>query len=502
MKKKIYTLTSAIILAAGMSACEEKLDLAPVSEVGSNGFYKNTADFEKAVTGVYSQLRGYPMVHFDLSEVRSDNIYAPGTSGIRDYNLVNNFNRTLATNAQMSRAWNSNYNGIMRANTVIEKLSADAVPDEALRTRFEAEAKFLRAMYYFDLVRWFGRVPLFDRSLSPLEALEVPRSPVEDVYNLILADLQFAVENLPESYGADNVGRATSHAARGILARVYLTRSGPELHPDGPTLGTDEYTQALQLLNEIINSGRFAMLSDYDRIFAYDNENNSEIVFDIQYRSGGQGLGGEYVQGHYSEPYARAVGIPFAGGTPPDGPKTPSDGLLASFGEGDLRVAASIQQGYTDQNGNPSSESFINKYLDLNHLGVDRFDFELNFPVIRYTDVLMMKAEALLKTGGGQAEVDEIVNAVRTRAGLEPVANVTYEELMEERRKEFVGEGLRWHDLVRSGLVLDVMNAWIAEEDADEQKMAQNVVNFDIIYAIPQNQLDVKTGLYDQNPGY
>ncbi|MBD8489746.1 RagB/SusD family nutrient uptake outer membrane protein [Echinicola sp. CAU 1574] len=503
--KKIKNLYIVLIgLAAGvMTSCESKLDQSPISSLGSNGFYQNEADFIKALSGVYNGLNAYPINHFELSEVRSDNIYTPGTAGVRDYNLINNFNTNLATAGIMNSTWNGLYNNIMRANTIVDKLSADVVADDNTRTRIEGETKFLRALYYFDLVRFYGKVPLFDRPVTPLEALEIPRSPVTDVYDLIIADLQFAIANLPDEYSsATDLGRATSHAARGLLARVYMTRSGTQLHPDGPVLGTNEWSQALTLLDQIINSGQFDLVDSYADIFAYDNENNEEIVFDIQFLSGGQGVGGEYVQYHYPEAFARTNGIPFAGGTFPDAPKTVSADLMASYPSEDVRDDFSVWINYDDGNGNITQDRFIKKYLDLDNLGVDRFDFELNFPVIRYADILLMKAEALSKSGGSQSAIDAIVNEIRNRAGITaPVANVTYDQIMEERRREFIGEGLRWHDLVRSGMAIDVMLDWIAEEDA-ANKISTDITSDDLIYAVPINQLDVKEGLYEQNPGY
>src|SRR5699024_5028457 len=241
----------------------------------------------------------------------------------------------------------------------------------------EGETRALRGLYYFNLVRWFGKVPLIIEAVTPTEARNIPRSPVADVYDLIIGDLQFAIENLPESYSADNAGRVTSQAARGLLARIYLTRAGPQLHPDGPTMETDEYDEALRLLNEIINSGQFDLLDSYQEIFAYDNENNAEIIFDVQFHSGGQGLGCSYVVEYYSEQYARAVDIPFAGGTPIDAPKEPSDDLIQSYEDQDPRLEFSVQDGYTGESGDFIPEQFIKKFLDLNNLGVDRFDFGL-----------------------------------------------------------------------------------------------------------------------------
>jgi hypothetical protein len=154
-------------------------------------------------------------------------------------------------------------------------------------------------------------------------------------------------------------------------------------------------------------------------------------------------------------------------------------------------------------NGTFRAESFVSKFVNLTVARTlpDRFNFPINFPVIRYTDVLMMRAEALLKTGGSQSEVDAIVNLVRVRAGIPTVSDVTYEQLIEERRREFAGEGLRWHDLVRSGLVKTVMDAWLLV--GDENNAMPNALNINhILYPIPFTQIEVKKGLYQQNLGY
>lgn len=503
MKKISLILCSALLL--GLGACEDDLDQAPISEASAANFFRNTEDFQLAVNGVYNTLGGYPVRALNLSEVRSDNIYAPGVSGVRDWNPVNNFEKTLATNPLIADAWNANYNGILRANTVLDKINETAVPDAETRNRFIGEAKFLRAFFYFDLVRLFGRVPLFDRVVTPTEALEIPRSSVEDVYALIMSDLEDAITKLPGSYNASNKGRATAHAARGLLALVHLTRSGPEIHPDGPTLGVNEYDKALSLLNEVINSGQYGWVNNYASIFSYTNENNPDIVFDVQAiggNAGDVGVGSILPSEMYEELYARAVGIPFPGGIPIDGPKTPSTDLINSYPADDVRDDFSILPSYNDPSGALVNRAQFVKFLDLSQAGVDRFNWSINFPVLRYTDILLLKAEAILRgaSGGSQSEVDAIVNDVRARAGLDPVSNVDLDMLLEERRREFAAEGLRWHDLVRTGKVIEVMNAWDAVEDASNK--INTVTANDIIYPIPQTQLDVKKGLYEQNPGY
>ncbi len=504
--KKIFLLLVSVLV---FGACEKDLNLAPISDPGSNGFYKNADDFKQAVNGVYATFGvnsslnvDYASMYVVLDESRSDNIYSPGQAGVRDWNAINNFQNTIATLGTIASIWNMTFNGIMRANTVLDQLKANrgAVGDPALATRFEAEARFLRAYFYFDLVKWFGKVPIFETFVSPTDALNVGRSSVEDVYSLIISDLNFAISNLPQEYGAADKGRATSFAAKGILARVYLTRSGPKLHPDGPCLGTNEYGQALNLLQDIIQSNKFAMVSKYADIFDYNKEGNAEIIFDFQFVSGGVGAGGYYPTEYYDEGWGR-VNLKFPGGNPGDGSKRVSDDLLNSYDAGDLRIDPTFQMDYTDINGQVADAQFFDKFMNVAKAGGDRFDWSINYPVLRYTDVLMMKAECILQGApGSQADVDKIVTDVRARANVSAVSNVTLDMLLAERRKEFAGENLRWDDLVRTGKVVDVMNAWIQKEDVSGK--IQPVTNNFIIYPIPSNQLDVKQGLYTQNPGY
>jgi hypothetical protein len=497
--KKIFIL---IISIAVFSACEDDLDQAPISERSAANFYRNTEDFEQAVNGVYHSLNDYSSIHFYLSEVRSDNVYSPGT-GVREWNPVNNFDKTLETNVLMETAWNEPFRGIYLANTVLDQITEDLVPEQDARTRMIGECKFLRALFYFDLVRLFGKVPVLDHVTTPAKALEIPRTPVTDAYELIVDDLEEAISLLPEAYSAP--GKATSLAAKALLAKVYLTMSGPTYGIEGPGIAADEYSKALTLLNEVIGSGKFSWVNDYAQIFGYDTEANGDIIFAVQNindgTSGDRGIGTILPTLMYHESFAK-VYLPFAGGVPGDSPINPSDQLLASFDDQDVRDDVSILMSYVDENGNTNINPQFVKFLSLEdpHVPVDRFNWGINFPVIRYTDVLLMKAEALLQTGGGQTEIDQIVNDVRTRAGIGTVSNVTMDMLLEERRKEFVAEGLRWHDLVRTGKVIEVMNAWEAIDDAADK--IPGIVANDIIYAIHQSQLEVKEGLYEQNPGY
>ncbi len=495
MKRISIYLYTAIALI--FFSCEDDLEQAPISEIGSNSFYQSESDFQNAVNGIYNQLMPKAELYFDLSEIRSDNMYATTEVGVRDHEPINNFARSIAPNSLIANSWNNNFNGIMRANTVLDQLSEDVVPDASVRDNLEGQAKFLRALYYFDLIRWYGAVPLFETFVSPEEALEIPRSNPEEVYSLVISDLDDAINLLPGT--PEETGRASSWAAMALKAKVHLTRSGPDYGIEGPGLGVNEYDEALTLLNEVINNGPYAWVDDYAEIFSYNNENNPDIVFDVQFIGDGLGVGSYYPGYMAPSNYFTAVGIPFPGGLEV---KEVSDDLLESYGEGDVRREFSIQEGYTDLNDNFDPRPFYRKFLDEDEAGQDRFDWAINYPLIRYTDVLMMKAEAILQgASGSQDEVDEIVNDVRERAGLGSVSGVDLEMLMEERRREFAGEGLRWHDLVRSGMVIETMNAWLPTED-DRNVMAEEMEANWIIYPIPFDQLTVREGLYEQNDGY
>jgi len=498
MKKIFYSI---ILSAAIFSSCSDDLNLLPISSATTETFYKSTNDFIQGVNAVYADLRAYPDRQLNLSETRSDNLYAVSDGGVRDWEGINSFHKTIAANVYITEAWLTNYNGIYRANVVLDQLAKNGtlVTDATLRKRLEAEAKFLRATYYFDLVRWFGKVPVITTPVSVAEAITIPRSPVTDVYSLILSDLQYATENLSETNAAADKGRATKYSAKGLLALVYMTRSGPTYNIEGPGLGLNEWSQAITLLNSIIDSKKFSFLPSYTSIFSFTNENNAEVVFDIQYITGSSPvLGSTFAWLLVPDAYFQSKGKAIQGGLTI---RPVAETLIKSYETGDIRKTFSIQPGYV-YNGVSEPRSFFVKYVDLTKVPTNRLDWPINFIAQRYTDILMLKAECILHGATGtQAEVDAIVNQVRTRAGLTTsVSNVTLPQLMAERQKEFVAEGLRWHDLVRSGLVETIMPAWIATEDV--QKQIQPFQKNYIIYPIPQSEIDVKGGLYTQNAGY
>ena len=505
-----------IIIGAAIfiSSCEKKLDQSPISSATTATFYQQPSDFIQAINATYNDLRGYPDRALFLSEVRSDNIYPSNNDVARDHDPINNFAPNIASNVYVEEAWRVDFNGIFRANTVLDQIikNGSYIGNGGLATRLTAEAKFLRAFFYFDLVKYYGKVPLIDHPVLANEAMQIGRSSVADVYALIISDLQFAIANLPTgyggaypAYGTTDVGRATKYAAEAILANVYMTRSGPTYGIEGAGMGLNEWSQALPLLQDIISSGIFvfnatpyAFPVPTSGIFSYSNQNpayttgNREAIFDVMYITNQNPvLGATYPWILVPDAYFRSIGDTKLNGAL--GAPTISNDLVNKYPAGDKRLSPTI---HTTTFGN-DNHPFFRKYLDTTKIPTtSRFDWAINFIAVRYTDILMLKAECILHGAPGtQGDVDAIVNQVRARAGLPTVSNVTLPQLFDERRREFAGEGSRWFDLQRSGNLLAIMNAWIAVEDAAIHKMNQ-VAAKDIIYPVPQSQLDAAPGLY------
>jgi hypothetical protein len=506
--KKIFFLStiSAVFL---MASCNKDLNQVPISSSTTATFYKSPSDFLQATNAIYADLHNYPVRLANMSEIRSDNIYGVSVT-VRDWDPVNDFSPSLAANAYVTEAWGTDFNGIFRANTLLDQVAKNGsnIGSASLATRLQAEAKFLRAFYYFDLLRYYGKLPIIDHPVTAPEANAIGRSSVADVYKLIIADLQSAIANLPTTYTGVDVGRATKYAAEALLAQVYMAKSAPSYGIEGPGTGSNEWNLALPLLQDIISSGKFAFEPTYSNIFSYTNQSpavNKEAVFDVMYTSGISGTSDLYGA---SFPWALAPNTYFLSikDTKSNGSLEiipVSNDLTNSYDAADVRKAFSINTaGYTNA-GSTEIRPFFKKWLDITKIPTaSRFDWGINFIAIRYTDVLMLKAECILNgaTGGSQADVDAIVNQVRTRAGLPSVSGVTLAQLFDERRREFADEGSRWFDLQRSGNLLTIMNSWIAKEDA--QKAIKPVIANYVIYPVPQTQLDAAPGLYSQNPGY
>lgn len=515
--KKIFLCLSLACALVALGGCEKELDQTPISTGSVPDFYKTSADFDQAMSAVYGSLRGYPDREVILSELRSDNMFAVSSIGSRDWDPINNFSAALLViNPYVADAWAADYSTIFRANTMLAQLTENGAIAGSLRSRYEGEAKFIRAFMYFDLVRKFGKVPVIDQPLIPQEVAKIPRSEVAEVYALIESDLRTAISNLPVAYtgtgigATSGVGRITSGAAKGMLALMYLTKSGPTYGIDGPGLNSNEYDKANVLLDEIIagtGTARYALqtgTTGYANIFSPTNENNSEVLFDLQYLSNGTGnLGSSFMNVVAPDGYYTSLALPFSAGSVEIKPCS-NDLNNVAYAINDTRRAVNIQQGYTNANVT-DTRPFFKKYINVAAKGTSRTDWATNFIVLRYADILMMKAECEVRgVGGSAATAAARLTPLRTRAGQPAFTTLTLQSLMDERRREFAGENLRWNDLMRSGLALTTMNAWAAREDnaPPNNRIARPITADLLLLPVPQVERSSAPGLYEQNPGY
>ena len=510
--KKIFFIF-AIALSILTISCNKDLTQIPISQGTTLTFYQSPSDFIQGINAAYSALRGYPDRLLNLSEIRSDNIYGVSDLGVRDWDPINSFQKAITGNLYVEEAWSADFNGIFRANTVLEQIKTNGakINSATLQTRLDAESHFLRAFFYFDLVKYYGKLPIIDHTVIASEANAIPRSPVADVYKLIIADLQTAIANLPPSYTGVDVGRATKYAAEALLAQVYMARSGPTYSIDGPGLGLNEWSLALPLLQDIISSGLFTLNTNFANIFSYTNQNptvNKEAVFDVMYVSGASGTssiyGATFCWDLCPNMYFKSINDSKSNGALEAIPV--SNDLISKYAATDVRKAFTIHTAAYNNAGSNETRPFFQKYLDFTKIPTtSRFDWGINFIAIRYTDVVLMKAECVLNGApGSQAtDVDAVVNQIRTRAGIGTPAltGVTLTQLFNERRLEFADEGNRWFDLQRNGNLVTTMNSWIAVDDAIRKQMNPVVAGY-IVYPVPQTQLDSAPGLYTQSTGY
>ncbi|GAA4447137.1 RagB/SusD family nutrient uptake outer membrane protein [Ravibacter arvi] len=492
MKLYPYACLLLILAAAGCN----QLDLVPVSSKSVEGFYKTETHFDQAAIGLYNGLRSTWVnseASYMLTEARSDNAFQ-GTA--YDDGPISRFQETSMLPV-LSSAWSAYYAGINRCNRIIEQIGNIEMPAER-KSQFEGEAKFVRGVLYFDLVRIFGGVPIVTTSLSISESQKVDRGTDEAVYDQIVSDLKSASELLPAAHNAANKGRATSWAAKGYLGKVYLFRSG---YP----LKKNEWKQAADLFREIIDSGEFQFFDRYEDVYSFEKEGGKQQVFSIQFKAGVSGHGNPFPTRNASNdivPLPEAQGgLPF-GGSPFN--LFLSNDLLKSFEAGDLRKDVAIRQSWRHKSGEiittlPTCRKYQNGPV------VAANDWDVDWIALGYTDVLMMYAECLNEMGFvPDGEAFDLLNKVRKRAGLKPktAADIpdqsAYRLWMEaERRHEFCFENLRWFDLVRTDRALDVKKKFL-----EAYGMADNLRDRNrYLYPIPQSVRDV-TPHIQQNPGY
>lgn len=484
--KNIYIII--IVIAGVFSSCsDEDLLLKNPNNIDSTQFYQTEEDLIASVTGVYADLRSFPGIfNLYLSEVRSNNIGFDASSAQRDPVDISRFNVTETLNT-LEDAWGLGYRIVARANKVLEVINTLNLPNEALNKRSEGEVRFLRAYSNYCLMRTFGRIPLINAVISPDDGLEIGQSELPEIYEAIELDLKIAIESLADSY-PNGIGRVTKKAAQALLAEVYLNWSGYPLEE------LSKVDQAIPLLESLIRAG-LDWSNDFSELFKVAN-NNTYALFEIQYISGVAGIGAEFPTEFLNANMLEAL----YGAVPQ---LRPSNDIYRVFDmENDERYNATLDTIYTNNFYIPTEDNYIKKWFESGITLLNRSDWPHNFPIIRPANVYLMHAEALyLKNKEATSEAIQSLNVTRQRAGLAyytPASrDAFFNELNNEYRREFVGEGVYWHFLVRSGKAVEVMNNWFVNIPETITINANK-----LIYPIPFSQMQIKQGLYKQNEGY
>lgn len=483
MKNSIISKYIALALIAApvtmTVGCKKFLDKSPVSDLTTQNFYKTANDAESGLVGAYNGLgdQYYIWDFITNSDARSDNAYAGGDNA--DNFQIDNFNIT-PTNGNVSRDWSGLYTQIGKANAVLDNVPN--IPDASFsdpnrKAQILAEAKFLRALHYFNLVTTYGKLPLVT---SLKQDYFTSRSEVTDIYNQIISDLKDADQSLLSP--GDNklvAGRASKGAAEALLAKVYAQMG--------------DYTNALDYCNKVI-ALPYSLLSNYDFLFDGAHENSSESIFEIQHAAGTFGS------------YAPNMMLPAViTGEAWIKFNTPTQDIVKAMRkEGDsIRLHSSIVFDNTNNLPAPYTAAenpipYIYKYRNPNG-----WNSPNNQIVIRLADIILLKAEALTALSRS-SEAVPLVNQIRARVNLPAVAPTSPTDIkaaiLKERRFELAFEGQRWNDLLRAGsdYTIQLMNSQVNGQGVN---MNYNVTASKLIFPIPQSERN-KNPKLDQNPGY
>lgn len=518
MKKIIYLII--MVLSFMELSCKKFLDETNPNNITLDNYFKTENDFNLAVNGAYNQLRGLynNKSAWIMGEMRSDNTHYDYKSSDQAVATVNRYSVADFLddkyNNQTPPKWNAGFNTISAANVIIDHIDDITLP-EASRNSILGQVKFIRALAYFDLVRYYGGLPIYPR--APLTRAEtyIPRSSVQEVYNLIIEDATDAATRLAVA-AFPQTGRATKGAALTLLGDVYMNLK--------------KYDLAEAALKQVTVMG-YTLFPSYGDAFQLSNKNGKESVFEIQFNTAVAVPQANVDASIYNflprmANTAVITGVTFNSITTVGGFNTPTQDLISAYEPGDLRLDASVSIaegtfnatddftatavksviGYTAPAGKVG-RPFPKKFLHTHSIGNQTND---NWPVYRYAEVLLLLAESLNEQNKG-GEALPYLNAVRSRAFGNATANISNTDqtvlrahILKERRVELAFENKRWLDLVRTGNAITVMNAFGVKQKALYpylQSGSYNVIQDRLLFPIPNAEVLLNDKLV-QNPGY
>ncbi|HVY74015.1 MAG TPA: RagB/SusD family nutrient uptake outer membrane protein [Puia sp.] len=490
--KRFSYITLCLFLFIAVDGCKKYLDKAPLDSINTSNYYKTADDAVNAVNAAYQPMQRPKLYNLRMwtSDIFAGNSVVGAGGGTDGIETVQEANFTTdPSNQGVLDLWRGPWPGILYCNEVIQQVPGIDM-DTVLRNRVVGEAKFLRANYYFILVRYFGDVPLITKPQTPNDDLYPARTPKDQVYDLIKQDLQDAIRLLParETYSGADVGRASKGSAVGLLAKVYLT------------LG--DYADVIPLCQQVTTLG-YSLNANYTDNFDPAHKNGPESLFEVQYSgSTAYDFFDDLNQASWTSTFMGPRNTTFVGGA--YGWNQPTQEFVDSYEAGDKRKDLTVlYQGCPDFNGNVYQSSYsttgynVRKFLVPTTVSPQYNTSNEDFPVLRYADVLLMEAEALNETGK-TTEAEAPLNQVRVRAGLPEVHGQSQADMrntiLHERRMELAFEGDRWFDLIRidnGQYGLDFLHS-IGKTNATQKNL---------LMPVPQVEIDANPNL-TQNPGY
>lgn len=494
MRKYNQKIKLGIIFIASVfvlnSCSDDYLDESKIYAEDSESYFNSEADYYNALVGAYDPLQS-TFINVLMGEIASNNTLCGGESAtdVPGYQQVDDMTHT-PVNAQLQNLWSWMYGGVNRAAYIIEfKDKSDFIGKEI----YIAEASFLRAYYNFELVKWFGDIPIKPEGRFVLgDEKTIPRSSKAEVYKLIEDDLKYAIANL--SYTAPQTGRATKGSAQALLGKVYLFQ--------------DKFNEAAAVLEDVIQNGPYVLESDYNKIFEFDGENGTGSVFEVQYTDvegagfgclqcseGNVAVGFQGVRGYQGDLFTSGFSF-----------NVPTQEMVDQFEPGDNRKDVAIldidawaaSTGAKFTTGFEHTGYFNRKYIPRKRSANAAGDLNLtnpnNYRAIRFADVLLMAAEANnRKSTPDDGKARTYLNRVRERAFGNANNNVTSSgqaltnAIYHERRVELVGEGHHFFDLVRTGRGTNIPGFTVGKHE---------------VFPIPLEEIQFSQGNWTQNAGY
>ena len=483
MKKSIQII--AILLFTITISCDNYLEVLPNGQENTENYFNTAEDYENALIGVYDLL-STTYLNQILGEIASDNSLCGGENptDVLDWQQIDDMTHN-PDNGALRNIFQWMYAGISRANYIME--FKDKTPF-ARKEQVIAETKFLRSYYYFELVKFFGSVPMYlDKRITIEETQSIDKSTTAVIYAQLERDLEDAANVLPWQQGQE--GRATKGAALALLGKIYLYQN--------------KFTEASQTLDQVINSGQYSLVSNFSSIFSNQNENNSESVFEVQYfgqEGGGFGcfqcIEGNVAVGFMGPRFRAGNYAPYADGFSFN---IPSLAIVNAFESGDLRRDATIfdindfvatRPDVTFMEGHDHNGYFNFKYIPYaeGNAPDPHLTHSNNYRAIRFADVLLMAAEAHVQ-GGSAGLAQNYLDMIRDRAFGNTSNRIpaTLNNILQERRLELAGEGHRFFDQVRTGQTSSIPGF---------------TPNKNELFPLPRIEIELSGNRWSQNPGY